>query len=63
MVFSAVSYALNYVIECRQVNLGWQLDATAPDDGGFQILIGSHVGNYELPWEVRTLNRLAQTRL
>ena len=35
----------------EQVNLGWQLDATAADDGGFQVLLGSHVGNYPLPWE------------
>ena len=35
----------------EQVNLGWQLSSTTAADGGFQVLVGSHVGNYELPWE------------
>lgn len=35
----------------EQVNLGWQLTGTTAADGGFQVLLGSHVGNYELPWE------------
>ena len=35
----------------EQVNLGWQLSDVAPDDGGFQVLLGSQVANYELPLE------------